>query len=249
MTDGRRWFVDFGMVSVAACLWFIPPTSMAGADEKVRQTATLALSAKATSLQGTYESVPLNSRVAVEAESALATLNSLPLTSSAKAAQINRKPGPDPKDACQVLGPFRLMARADIRFEILPDAPDKLVMLFENEAWGHVRTIGMDAEHPKDFTKIRPMWNGDSISRWEGDVLVIDTVHFTNKTWLNERGVFNSKQLHLTERLRMVSGGKYLEYESTADDPDVLAHSARYTRYFKRIPDEIVEYSCFAHKA
>ena len=199
---------------------------------------------KARNLIGIYEAVPVGQKIPLEIAAFPASLDVLPLTPTAKASA---KPAIDPKNLCQVLGPFRMMARPDVKFEILGDAPNKFVMLFERSSWGHVRTINLDAEHIKDFTGVRPMWNGDSTATWDKDVLVIDSLHFTNKTWLNEAGVLNSKQLHLTERLRLLDDGKYLEYKSTAVDPDVLTEPVTYTRYFRRTSSEIQEYNCFDH--
>ena len=113
---------------------------------------------------------------------------------------------------------------------------------------GHLRTIPLQAAHSDVLAKARPLWNGDSIATWSGDTLVIDSIHFTNRTWLNEAGVFNSKQLHLTERLRLLPDGKVLEYRATAVDPEVLSEPVTYTRYFARTTQEIQDYDCLAHK-
>ena len=206
------------------------------------------LAAQVDRLLGIYEAVPPGETIPGTTHLSAPALDSLPLTAEAVNARAAApRPAIDPKDACQVLGPFRMMARPDTKFEILQDAPDKLVLLFEQSSWGHVRTIRMNAQH-SDFTHIRPMWNGDSIGRWEGDTLVIDSLHFTDKTWLNEVGVANTKQLQLTERVRLVSGGKYLQYEATAVDPAVLAHPVSYVRYFRRTAAEIEENNCFDHR-
>lgn len=219
-----------GLLLLWASLWALPPASAA---------TDPAFTAKASSLLGIYES----SDAPRGFTDSPASLDHLPV----KAASPE-KPGPDPKDACQVLGPFRYMARPDVAFEILRDAPNKLVFLFANEYWGHLRTISIDAGHTPALAKARPLWNGDSVANWKGDTLEIDSIHFTNKTWLNDAGVVNSKQLHLTERLRLVDGGKYLQYHVTAVDPEVLTEPVSYTRYFKRTIREIQEYDCLAHK-
>ena len=62
---------------------------------------------------------------------------------------------------------------------------------------------------------------------------------------LSDAGVANSKQLHLTERLRLLDDGRYLRYQATATDPEVLVHPATYTRYFVRSNQEITEDNCF----
>ena len=66
-----------------------------------------------------------------------------------------------------------------------------------NEMVHDARVIRMNAEHlPPTIRK----WMGDSIGRWEGDTLVVDTTNFTSKTQF--RG--SSDQLHVVERFTRV---------------------------------------------
>lgn len=226
----------------------VPPCS-AGAQQHAPPEQGPVFSEKVTKLMGVYEAMPLNAAIPDAKAPLPVALDRLPLTPAALQAQVVAQHAPDPKDLCQVLGPFRLMARPDTRFEILRDAPNKLVMLFEKSSWGNVRNVRLDAEPLPATPQLRPMWNGDSTAKWDGDTLVIHSVHFTNKTWLNETGVVNSKQLQLTERLRMIDGGQYLVYQATAVDPDTLTAPISYTRYFKRSTHVIHEDSCFDHQA
>ena len=69
--------------------------------------------------------------------------------------------------------------------------------------------------HPKDLA---PTWMGDSVGKWEGDTLVIDTVGFNDKTWLDAVGHPHSDQLHLVERIRRVNHDT-LTINLTIDDP------------------------------
>ncbi len=59
----------------------------------------------------------------------------------------------------------------------------------------------MDGHIPSDSI---PSWMGDSIGKWEGDTLVVDTVGFNDKSWLDGEGHPHSDQLHLVERIRRV---------------------------------------------
>ena len=207
-----------------------------------------AFSDRASRLLGIYEAVPESAALPTGAVTPGKYL-SLALTPAALEAQSKARLGPDPKDVCQVMGPFRYMARPDVKFELLRDAPNKLVMVFETPAWGHLRTINLDAVHAERIAKARPLWNGDSVARWNGDRLEIDTVHFTNRTWLNDAGAVNSKQLHLVEELRLVDGDKFLEYRVTAQDPEMLTKPASYTRFFRRTDSEIQERGCSIPKS
>jgi hypothetical protein len=87
-------------------------------------------------------------------------------------------------------------------------------------------------------------WLGDSIGRWEGDTLVIDTIAFNIETWLNDAGAPHSDALHLVELIRPVLHGTFLEYKMTAEDPNVLAKPYSYTRYYEKINSEIGDNTC-----
>ena len=102
--------------------------------------------------------------------------------------------------------------------------------------------------HPKK-EDLRPTFLGDSIGRWEGDTLVIDSVGFNEKQWA--LGAFpNTAQLHLTERISRPNLNT-LSYEATIDDPGAYTEmwTIRWTisekTASKWIPGgEIFEYIC-----
>ncbi len=224
------------------------PLCCAGAQQQAPAQQEPIFAEKVGRLIGVYEALPLTASVPNAEAARPATLDTLPLTPAALNAQVAAQHGPDPKDVCQVLGPFRMMARPDTRFEILRDAPNKLVMLFEKSSWGNLRNVRLDAEPLPVTPQLRPMWNGDSTAKWDGDTLIIHSIHFTNKTWLNESGVVNSRQLQLTERMRVINNGQYLEYQATAVDPDTLTAPVSYTRYFQRSTRVIHDDNCFDHQ-
>jgi len=85
---------------------------------------------------------------------------------------------------------------------------------------------------------------GNSVGRFEGDTLVVETVGFNEYIWLNSLGAPHSNALKLTERYRLVAGGEYLELRMTAEDPQVLKRSYTYTRYYQRSQREMQEYVC-----
>jgi len=74
---------------------------------------------------------------------------------------------------------------------------NRVIMFFE---FGHyVRQIWTDGR-PHN-TALGATWLGDSIGHWEGDTLVVDTIGFNDKTWLDRAGHPHSDKLHLTERI------------------------------------------------
>jgi hypothetical protein len=92
--------------------------------------------------------------------------------------------------------------------------PGRVIMLFEYDHF--VRQIYTDGRrHPREMA---PTWMGDSIGRWEGDTLVVDTAGFNDKTWLDRAGHPHSDALRVVERLRRVDRNT-LQDDVTIDDP------------------------------
>jgi hypothetical protein len=135
----------------------------------------------------------------------------------------------DPWKMCQPVGPFRMLAKPQTKFELV-QVKDMVVMLFEDLSHGLVRTIYLRRGHPQKFELT-----------WEGDTRVVDTVGFNDRTWLNEEGAQHSDALHLVERIRPILAEKYLEYKMTAEDPKTLARPYTYTRYHEKLSTEIVD--------
>src|SRR5678809_1517918 len=61
---------------------------------------------------------------------------------------------------------------------------------------------------------------GDTIGRWEGDTLVLDSVGFTDETWLSRGGFFHSDKMRVIEKFTRT--GNQMLYEVTVEDPEVL---------------------------
>ncbi len=104
------------------------------------------------------------------------------------------------------------------------------------------RTVYMDGRpHPEDFA---PTYYGHSIGSWDGDTLVVDTVGFNERSWIDTQGLLHTDRLHQIERFTR-NDFDSLEYEVTIDDPG--AYTEPWTAGFLlRWSDgtEIFEYIC-----
>jgi hypothetical protein len=90
----------------------------------------------------------------------------------------------------------------------------RVLMLFEYDHF--VRNIYTDGrEHTKDLPGT---WMGDSIGKWDGDTLVVDTTGFNDKTWLDNDGHPHTEDLHVVERIRRVNHDR-LTIDTTIEDP------------------------------
>ena len=104
------------------------------------------------------------------------------------------------------------------------------------------RTVYMDGRsHPKN---LEASYYGHSVGRWEGDTLVVDTIGFNERFWLDRRGLPHTDQMHTVERFTR-TGLSGMKYEVTVDDPG--AYTAPWTGWFylNFQPDqELWEYIC-----
>ena len=82
------------------------------------------------------------------------------------------------------------------------------------------RTVHMDAAS-HDGAAVA--YQGHSIGRWEGEVLVVDTTHFSDHRNGNARGVQSGSQKHLVERFEMNPDQTKLIYRFQLDDLEHLA--------------------------
>ena len=95
--------------------------------------------------------------------------------------------------------------------------------------------------HPKDP---QPTWWGDSIGHWEGDQLVVDTVGFNGKTWLDLAGHPASDQLHVIERYSRPDFG-HLKWEITIEDPIMYTRPWKVTEITPLMTTgDLIEYVC-----
>jgi len=96
--------------------------------------------------------------------------------------------------------------------------PNEVVFLYEDISGDPYRLIPTDGRPHK--TDGNPSYYGDSVGRWDGNVLVIDVTNFVEDTWFGEDGYFHSDAMHVTERFWR--NGANLVYQVTVEDPKVL---------------------------
>ena len=118
--------------------------------------------------------------------------------------------------------------------------PDLLVVLYESQTM--FRQIFTDGRsHPSEP---EPSWLGYSTGKWDGDSLVVETIGFNDKTWLDGFGHPHSDAMKLTERFRRRDFG-HMDVEITIDDPKAYTKPIRYLQPQVLQPDnELIEYIC-----
>lgn len=112
-----------------------------------------------------------------------------------------------------------------------------------SEAFSEVRRVYLDRPQA-NLDDVAPGYYGRSVGHWEGDTLVVDTIGI-KPTVAGYRGMPHSPQMHITERISMLSP-EYLHDQVTIEDPVVLEKPVTYTLAYKRMPKdyEMVEFVC-----
>jgi hypothetical protein len=95
--------------------------------------------------------------------------------------------------------------------------PGVTFMLYERDTT--YRQVYTDGRKLPDDPQ--PSWLGYSTGKWQGDSLVVDTIGFNDRGWLDARGHTHSEALHLTERFHRVDFG-HMEVQLTIDDPQTF---------------------------
>jgi hypothetical protein len=135
--------------------------------------------------------------------------------------------------------PFGLMRSMNSPYPLQIMQNDKYIaFLFEQSTWFHV--VPFRTEHSKEPN---PTWFGESIARWDGDTLVVDTVGFNGFTRLDTKGDPHSDQMHLVQTFKMTDAG-HIAYTVTVDDPVYYTKPWTNERTFTLSNDQLLEYSC-----
>ena len=137
-------------------------------------------------------------------------------------------------------GPREFITPGGTEFLDLPDL--QTVYIFDVAGPQTFRVIYLDGRpHPKDLI---PSYYGHSIGHWEGDTLVVDTVGFNEKFWMERQGAPHTSQLHLIERFTRTNFNN-MKIELTIDDPGAYTRPWTTGFFIRWSPGtESVEYIC-----
>jgi hypothetical protein len=135
----------------------------------------------------------------------------------------------DPAKVCSDVIGFPLAGLLSEPIKIV-QAPRVTMVLYEVGST-HRQIFTDGRQLPREYNL--PAYFGYSVGHWEGDVLVVQTAGFNDKTTLDALGHRHSDALRVTERFRRRDFG-HLDVEMTFDDPTF------YTRPFTiKVPHDL----------
>jgi hypothetical protein len=242
--ESRTWYPGGGTpppaMSTARAATTAPPRAPVKVPADIRRTAD-----GKPDLQGFYESAsgPANQNLERRGGRGIiidppdGKLPMLPWAVKERASrELPERGYDDPTAHCFPAGVPRSMY-VPAAFDII-QTPDYIVFLHERMSW---RIVPLDGRpHLPDTIRL---WQGDSVGRWEGDTLVIDTTNLNGKTWLNEGGEVVSYAEHVVERFTP-AGPDTVHYEATVTDPVVYSRPWTIAYPMKREKFELIESTC-----
>ena len=127
---------------------------------------------------------------------------------------LSGKPVPSATASCWPKGvtPFLLSPMTQPMYFI--QGPKEVVMVLTS--FNDVRRVYLADKHSEN---VKPSWYGESIGRYEGDTLVVDTIGIDDRTPMDGFGTPHTKQLHVVERYHLIEGGAVLEASIHVEDP------------------------------
>ncbi|MSP93792.1 MAG: hypothetical protein EXR00_00860 [Alphaproteobacteria bacterium] len=114
--------------------------------------------------------------------------------------------------------------------------PTEVVMIWQGDH--QVRRIYLTDKHS---TNPKPSWFGESIGHYEGDTLVVDTIGFNTKTYMDGFYTPHTEKLHIVERFRMIDGGKTMEVSIHVDDPGAFTMPWNAIQRWRRVEPGVAE--------
>jgi hypothetical protein len=119
--------------------------------------------------------------------------------------------------------------------------PGSVVILYD---YNHTSRV-IDLTRKEHLGKDIRLFMGDSIGRWEGNTLVVDTTNFNGKIAYTREIPYLSDALHTTERFT-IADANTIEYEVTIDDPKLFTKPWKVAGTFNRAVEgtESLEFAC-----
>jgi hypothetical protein len=144
-----------------------------------------------------------------------------------------------PRSSCRPAGvPGFMMFIVEPIFFV--QSPKQVLMIHSGNE--EVRRIYLDVPHSDNP---KPSWYGESVGRYEGDTLVIDTIGMNDKTFVDNYRTPHTEKLHVVERWKLIDDAKVLEVNIRVEDPDTFNEPWSAIQRYRRVqPRQLGEEAC-----
>ena len=114
------------------------------------------------------------------------------------------------------------------------------------DADSQVRRVYLNVPH---LATPAPSWYGESVGRYEGDELVIDTNGLNDRTFVDNYRTPHTDQIHVVERFKLIEGGNILQGQVTVDDPGAFNMPWSAIQRWRRVDRPLTELMCAENNA
>ena len=152
---------------------------------------------------------------------------------------LSGKPGYTRQAACWPNGVPGFLLYPVQPIYIVQGAKEVLMISQEDH---QVRHIYLNVPHSQH---VPLSWNGESVGRYEGDTLVVDTVGMNDQTYIDNYRTPHTDKLHVVERFHLTEGGKTLEVDLHVEDPGAFTVPWNAIQRYRKVePGPILESFC-----
>jgi hypothetical protein len=123
-------------------------------------------------------------------------------------------------------------------------SPKEVLMIFEGDQ--QIRRVYLDVPHSENP---KPSWYGESVGRYDGDTLVIDTIGLNDRTTVDNFRTPHTEKLHVVERWKLIEGGKVLEVNLRIEDTDTFYEPWSAIQRYRRVQQTLHEEVCAENNA
>ena len=141
-----------------------------------------------------------------------------------------------PASFCYPFGPTALLQPQPV---IFLQTPNEITIEYERD--NQIRHVYLNVPHSKNP---KPSWYGESVGHYDGNTLVIDTIGFNGKSFLDRYGSPYSEQLHMVERYSVSADSRSMDVEITYDDPKAYTAPWKALVKYRRGGGQPTEQAC-----
>ena len=139
------------------------------------------------------------------------------------------KPANPPWASCWPVGVPAFLLRPMTEPMYFIQTPKMVVMILSSKQ--EIRHVYLTDKHSAN---VKPSWYGESIGRYEGDTLVVDTIGVDKRTWVDGFGTPHTDELHVVERFRLLDNGQGLEATVRVEDASAFTTPWTGTQRFRQ---------------
>jgi hypothetical protein len=110
-----------------------------------------------------------------------------------------------------------------------------------NELGHQYRHVYLDVPHSAG---LKPSWYGESVGRYDGDELVVDTIGLNDRTFVDNYRTPHTEQIHVVERFKLIEGGGILQAHVSVDDPGAFNMPWSAIQRWRRVDRPLTELMC-----